>query len=867
MNNLRDLVFRISTAKYIKGGKWASVNTNWEVFSKMFEKTKRTAETCEQYHAKSKNAKKESKGTEGGYFPGWTSDGSRRGEAAVGCSILVFDIDDAKGKDVIEELKAKTAPDATSPLLRGLGWLAHTTHSHTPEAPRWRVIFPFSRAIEPDRYKPVAMAMAKALGLDQIVDTTGYDKVHAFFWPTAPSDAEYKVCQQGERPIDVDEVLKVCDEPQDVFQRPHRLHEDKGNGYGNEGIGGNRATADKSRPDRMEDPRTKSDPLISAFCRAYTIEDAIAKFLPDVYHRESDRRYTFVDGSTTGGLQIFSDYGGRLAKSWHGTDPAREGEVNAFDLVRIHKFGHLDETAKRSTPFNKLPSYFAMMDLCAEDPETGRERAAELDGIEADEVPDWKATLMKDHKGNYIKNLNNLHTIILNDPRFEGVRYDEFQRDDLRGDWGKGDTNKSFIGDEELWKMAAYIEKAYRINVNANAVRDALTATQAERGFHPIKDLIKAEGWDGTPRVETLLIRYLGAEDCALTRCITKKFITAMVARIFEPGCYFPQVLTLVGPKNIGKNTFFKALTSHKYVLENFSFDQLKDERRTIEQTGGKWVVDLSELGGIHTLKDWAQTKGYISATSSKARGAYKAKEEEVLRQFVLTATTNEYYFLKDPENDNRRWWIVEVKGSGDASQWFNALRAESPQIWAEAFHYYSAEGSAGLDRLPSDLLAQMEERQAAAATVADSTLKDAIVDLLLKKVPRDFDRKSSDDWKAYFETLDEGPAPSWRMAQMERQKATSPKLLYKLLPKPNNGGEITHKLIRGCLATIKGVVFSPNKYVEGLPFDYRGKDKGRSRRGTRGAYEITQEFFDEYGSEEDNRPEDYPAEEDEDDF
>lgn len=34
--------------------------------------------------------------------------------------------------------------------------------------------------------------------------------------------------------------------------------------------------------------------------------------------------------------------------------------MNAFDLVRLHKFGDQDDEAKPDTPANKLPSYTAM---------------------------------------------------------------------------------------------------------------------------------------------------------------------------------------------------------------------------------------------------------------------------------------------------------------------------------------------------------------------------------------------------------------------------------------------------------------------------------------------------------------------------
>ena len=48
--------------------------------------------------------------------------------------------------------------------------------------------------------------------------------------------------------------------------------------------------------------------------------------------------------------------------------------VNAFDLVRIHRFG--DQDTNPTIPTNRQPSYTAMTDLAMADPATKREAAA-----------------------------------------------------------------------------------------------------------------------------------------------------------------------------------------------------------------------------------------------------------------------------------------------------------------------------------------------------------------------------------------------------------------------------------------------------------------------------------------------------------
>ena len=60
--------------------------------------------------------------------------------------------------------------------------------------------------------------------------------------------------------------------------------------------------------------------------------------------------------------------------------------------------------------------------------------------------------------------------------------------------------------------------------------------------------------------METILCDYLGADDTEYTRTVTRKFLTAAIARIYEPGCKFDYMLTLTGVTGIGKSLLAKRL-------------------------------------------------------------------------------------------------------------------------------------------------------------------------------------------------------------------------------------------------------------------------------------------------------------------
>ena len=106
--------------------------------------------------------------------------------------------------------------------------------------------------------------------------------------------------------------------------------------------------------------------IIGAFCRTYTISQAMEKFIPGMYDpTDIEGRYTYTGGSTVGGAVVYD--GDLFLYSHHATDPCSGMLVNAFDLVRLHMYGDKDRDAKDGTPVNKLPSFVAMSHLAVGD--------------------------------------------------------------------------------------------------------------------------------------------------------------------------------------------------------------------------------------------------------------------------------------------------------------------------------------------------------------------------------------------------------------------------------------------------------------------------------------------------------------------
>lgn len=726
---------KIAVADSRKSERWSNVIWDWQRFTERCAETIRTDEILSDYLNMTKDRQTDIKdvgGFVGGHLTNETAGRTKTNIALRSC--LTLDIDHARA-DLWERFtKAYTGAA-----------VCYSTHKHTPEAPRLRLVIPFDRDTTPEEYQAVSRMFCKDTGLLEYADRTTHDINRLFFWASTSADAEFFSKRQEGEPLNVNEVLSKYTDWHDRAQWPTSA-----------------AEADEVRAvtDKAQDPTGKPG-IIGAFCRTYTMPEAMEKFLSDVYEpcdTAGGDRYTYKGGSTSGGAILYDD---KFLYSHHESDPASGQLCNAFDLVRLHRFGQLDSKAKPGTPHNKLPSYIAMQDLCITDTKTKltvmkektQAAADDFADIEAgDSIRDWLADLSTDRKGNTLNTLNNLKLIILNDEVLKRVRYDQFaQRDVSDVPQLIPADNSRKTNDEVLGKIALHIEARYGLRVNLKKVDEMLKATARERGFNPVKDFITSVQWDGRKRVETLLIDYLGAVDNAVGREITRKWIVAAVARVFNPGCTFQNVLTLTGPQGIGKSTFLRTLAgSGDWFCDTLCAADYDPKR--VEATQGAWIVEIGELNGL-SRSEWQGFKGYISRNEDRGRAAWAYRRADNPRQYVFAATTNDTAFLREADKGNRRWWIVPVNGKGDVRDWLGRLSDEVPQIWAEAYQIYlNGEDICNVSKPTAEYMAKMQWEYSEDAADPMPGMIDAFLNTLL---PVDWETRNESERRAYFRSRD----------------------------------------------------------------------------------------------------------------
>ena len=765
-----DFALDIATAHSRLSKKWKNKKWQWSDLVRRCSQTKRTDESVGEYLKMTKQEQADIKDV-GGFVGGYLSGGTRKTANVMWRSVATLDIDYGT---------ASVWDDFT--MQFGFAAILYSTHKHTPEKPRLRLVFPLSRNVKPNEYEPLCRKIADTLGID-LFDITTYQLPRLFYWPSTSRDGEFIFEYQDGPACDVDAILKTYVNPFDVSEWPMGSRETE-------------AVAHELR--KAGDPLEKPG-LIGAFCRAYTIEDVIDTFLQDAYVKTgTDGRYTYKLGSVAAGLVC---YEGKFAYSHHETDPASMQLCNAFDLCRIHLFGVHDE-GSRVTDITRLPSYLKMQDFAAKDKTVRvlltKERRADAESdfadVDLDEAEnpeeantDWMADLEYDRKGAIKSTAKNIICIIENDPRLKGhLWHDLFSGFDLVKGGLPWDKKATQWGNRDDANLRIYLEENYGVT-GKDKIKDAKDAVFTRRRVHPIRDYLNSLTWDGTPRLDTLIVDYLGVEDTALNRAMTRKHFTAAVARVMNPGCKYDYCLIVTGAEGIGKSTLFSVMGG-----EWFNDSLVTMEGKSgMEQARGGWVIELPELGSIKR-SDVEQVKAYISRQDDTYRPAYGTVTEKHPRQCIFCGTTNETYFLKG-DTGNRRFWVMAADADRRKHNDVKAdLMAERDQVWAEAVERWK-EGEKLY--LPADMETEARHRQAEYNDDADDPVKDMLLAYLDMKLPGEWQTWDLKRRRAYITD----PDPLDQTGTEERTRVCAAEFICERLGRDMGDKEYKYLARRVC--------------------------------------------------------------------
>lgn len=600
---------------------------------------------------------------------------TRTNRAVLSRSAITLDLD----HDVPEDF-----PTLVDTVLSGQAYLLHTTFSSKPAEPRYRLIVPTSRSMEPEEFGSATRALMAKLG------GTGFDlscdePARYMFKPAASDPDHYQAWVVDGDLLSVDDLLTGFVD--DLSARPFpRQHRNKRDPYELEGV-------------------------IGEFNRAYQDDfAALVKQYDLPYAPAGSERWQLVGASAQAGMGEI-EAGTGLYYSYHAHDPAYGQTCSAFDLVRIHRFGEADALLPANTPVNRLPSHEMMLDLASIDPLVLNERHAEF----ADHPEDsWQLDLERNKRTQKpLPSSHNLQLIEEHDPVLAGLRYNEIAfctetEQDLP--WRKmDDQGGPIITETDRGKFKRYLDLEYGIQIPASESDLLIAAASRRRWFNPIQEYLNGLVWDGNPRVETCLP---GVEPTPYTRLVARKSLVAAVARALNPGCKWDHTLVLVGPQGIGK-TFWVEKMSRGW------FGQLGrlDSKDTLLAMQRSWIMTSDEG---HTLRkaDSEAQKEFLTRTEDVFRLPYEKETTAHPRRCVVWGTTNDEVFLRQQEG-NRRFLAVQCTGRLDFATFTDDF---VDQVWAEAVSLYRAGERMYLD---------LDEAALAAETLEDHVEEDALVGIL----------------------------------------------------------------------------------------------------------------------------------------
>ena len=631
---MRELAFCLGNSR--SALVWHARKMTMEELWEKLQSPIRTAETSAQYHAMKKREKDAVK-DKGGFLPGTLKGTRRKATEVISRSMIALDYDRLE-QGCFDDFAFKHCT------------IVYTTHSHTPEAPRARILMPLTRDVTPDEYNAIARYLADEIGMDT-VDLCSFKVNQLMYWPTCSSDGEY-ICRRYEDDwLDPDAFLASHPDWQDCSSLPTAPREKE-------------AVARERK--RQADPLSKEG-IVGAFCRAYPIQEVMQTFLSDVYEPTTDEnRWGYTKSASIPGVMI---YDRKFAYSHHASDPAYGKLCNAYDLVGTHLFdGDFTQMAEFAAKDEKVRT-LALKER--------QEQAAE----EFSEEDDWKDKLVRQKKSTQLENsLYNIKLIMQNDPYMKNIVFNQLADGmEIKGEVPWAHPGK-FWRDADDAQLICYVDDNYG-TFSARNYDIAVAKAVDDRSYHPIREYFAAlPPWDGVARVDTLLIDYLGAADNAYTRAVSRKVLCAAYRRIKEPGIKFDYMPVLNGAQGIGKSTFIANL-GMDWFSDSLTLSDMND-KTAAEKLQGYWILEIGELAGMKKA-DLDKVKAFVSRVDDKYRASFGRRVTSHPRQCVFFGTTNsENGYLRDITG-NRRYWNIKLSGSSKYRPWQMTSELVR-QIWAE---------------------------------------------------------------------------------------------------------------------------------------------------------------------------------------
>lgn len=296
----------------------------------------------------------------------------------------------------------------------------------------------------------------------------------------------------------------------------------------------------------------------------------------------------------------------------------------------------------------------------------------------------WRVALIKTAEGAIKPVRENVVLALQSLPEVAGkIAFNEFANDIIKLEpmpWGSPAGKWSEV-DELL--MGEWLCRAHWLpSMPRGTLEEAVRMVATREQYHPVRKYLGALQWDGTPRLNTWLIRCVCREPGKLTRKeaaylsrVGAWMLMAMAARALRPGCKFDYMAIFEGAQGMRKSTVLNVLAGEWFADTGF----MLGDKDSLQMLQGRWLYEISELDAM-ARAEVTKIKAFVASKADWYRASFDKRPREYPRQLIFAGTTNEHQYLVDGTG-NRRFWPIEVSRVID-TEWVENNR---DQLFAEA--------------------------------------------------------------------------------------------------------------------------------------------------------------------------------------
>jgi hypothetical protein len=211
-------------------------------------------------------------------------------------------------------------------------------------------------------------------------------------------------------------------------------------------------------------------------------------------------------------------------------------------------------------------------------------------------------------------------------------------------------------------------------------VRDCLVAVAHRNKYSPITQEIRDAGqWDGKRRICDMF----GTGRNPAEQTVAEAFVYGYVKRVLDPGCFWRNMIILVGPQGVGKTGMARWLAGPHGIVTKISpgdlYNVTKDTRIAILRSHVALFDDIDTLGRA----DQSQLKSLITMTDDWIRSPYARTQQKILRHGIMMGNSNTGAIIPSDTTGQTRYAVMKMYEEQNW-QW---LEDNRPQILAEAHH------------------------------------------------------------------------------------------------------------------------------------------------------------------------------------